>query len=156
MEINKIHKLEKSLVSFLNLDGWNLKWTGEGSAHYDACGFTRKGVSCVIEMKFRNKYYEEKMLEKYKYDALMSLDKNIVKLYFVNDPKGNFLYWLNTLDLPQPKDMYCPDTTLWTKKRILKPVYLLKETQATKINLNQIIKDFVYNSFFTTFKEWYY
>jgi hypothetical protein len=76
------------------------------------------------------------LLEKYKYDELMKMDKDIVKLYFVNDPKGNFLYWLNTLELPEPKEMYCPDTTLWTKKRLLKPVYLLKENQATKINLN--------------------
>ena len=64
------------------------------------------------------------------------MDKEIVKLYFVNDPKGNFLYWLNTLEMPKPVERYCPDTTLWTKKRILKPVYLLKENQATKINLN--------------------
>ena len=136
MRINKIHKLEQTLINFLNFDGWDLKWTGKGYEHYDATGFTRKGIPCVIEMKFRNKYYEDKMLEKYKYDELMKMDKEIVKLYFVNDPKGNFLYWLNTLEMPKPVEMYCPDTTLWTKKRLLKPVYLLKENQATKINLN--------------------
>ena len=156
MGLNSIHKWEKTLVNFLNFEGWNLKWSGEGLNHYDAIGYTKKGIPCVMEMKFRKKYYEDKMLEKYKYDKLMKMDKDIVKLYFVNDPKGNFLYWLNTLELPEPKDMYCPDTTLWTKKRILKPVYLLKETQATKININQFIKHFVYNSFFTTFKKWFY
>ena len=87
-------------------------------------------------MKFRTKYYEDKMLEKYKYDKLMEMDDDIIKLYFVNDPKGNFLYWLNKIKLPEPVKMYCPDTTMWTKKRILKPVYLLKENQASKINLN--------------------
>jgi hypothetical protein len=87
-------------------------------------------------MKFRNKYYEEKMLEKYKYDALMLLDKKIIKLYFVNDPKGNFMYWLNTLQMPETIKKYCPDTTIWTKKRLLKDVYLLKENQASRINLN--------------------
>jgi hypothetical protein len=76
------------------------------------------------------------MLEKFKYDALMNMNKDIIKLYFVNDPKGNFLFWLNKLKMPSTKDLYCPDTTLWTKKRILKPVYLLSENQATKINLN--------------------
>ena len=156
MALINIHKLEQTIVNFLNFDGWDIKWTGEGFAHYDASGFTRKGIPCVIEMKFRNKYYEDKMLEKYKYDELMKMDKDIVKLYFVNDPKGNFLYWLNTLELPEPKEMYCPDTTLWTKKRLLKPVYLLKENQATKINLNQLIKYFVYNSFLFTFIKWYY
>ena len=140
MGINKIHKLEQTLIRFLNFDGWDLTHTGEGSTKWDAEGFTPekngKRLRCVIEMKFRNKYYEDKMLEKYKYDELMKMDKEIVKLYFVNDPKGNFLYWLNTLEMPKPVERYCPDTTLWTKKRILKPVYLLKENQATKINLN--------------------
>ncbi len=137
MGIETIKKFEKVLVAFLNMDGWDLEWTGDGFKHYDACGFTPKGNPCVIEMKFRKKYYEEKMLEKYKYDALMKMDKDVVKLYFVSDPKGNYLYWLNALELPEPKDMYCPDTTLWTKKRLLKPVYLLKENQATRINLNE-------------------
>ena len=136
MGINKIHKLEKALITFLNFDGWNLKWTGEGFKHYDAIGYTPKGFQCVIEMKFRNKYYENKMLEKYKFDELMKIHKDIIKLYFINDPKGNFMYWLNKITLPDPVEMYCPDTTLWTKKRMLKPVYLLKENQATKINLN--------------------
>jgi|TARA_R110000764_G_C10899028_1_gene371218 hypothetical protein len=136
MGLNKIHQWEKTLINFLNFDGWDLKWSGESFNHYDAIGKTPKGFDCVIEMKFRNKYYEHKMLEKYKYDQLMKIDKNIVKLYFVNDPKGNFLFWLNNLIMPEAKPMYCPDTTLWTKKRILKPVYLLKETQATKININ--------------------
>jgi len=34
--------------------------------------------------------------------------------------------------------MYCPDTTLWTKKKLLKPCYLLTEKQATIINPNDI------------------
>lgn len=136
MEINTIQKLEKSVVAFFNIDGWDLDWTGDGFKHYDASGYTAKGNPCVIEMKFRNKYYEHKMLEKYKYDKLMSMDDDIVKLYFVADPKGNYLFWLNKLNMPETVDMYCPDTTLWTKKRLLKPVYLLKENDATKINLN--------------------
>lgn len=138
MDINKIQKLEKTVIGILNIDGWNLKWTGKGSKHYDAAGTTPKNKQCVIEMKFRNKYYSEKMLEKFKYDALMKMDKNIIKLYFVNDPKGNFLFWLNEIKLPDPVEMYCPDTTIWTKKRLLKPVYLLKENQASRINLNQL------------------
>ena len=136
MGIDKIKKLEQTLIKFLNFDGWNLKWTGDGFEHYDAVGFTTKGYKCVIEMKFRNKYYEDKMLEKYKYDKLMEISKDIIKLYFVNDPKGNFMFWLNTIQMPKPVKMYCPDTTLWTKKRLLKPVYLLKENLASKINLS--------------------
>lgn len=136
MGLKKIHKLEKAVIGILNIIGWELEWSGKNFEHYDAKGKTPKGFDCVIEMKFRNKYYEDKMLEKYKYDKLMAMDSNIVKIYFINDPKGNYMYWLNTLEMPETVEMYCPDTTMWTKKRLLKPVYLLKENQASRINLN--------------------
>ena len=79
--VGKIHKLEQSIVQILNLDGWQLKWTGEGSQSWDAEGLTPKGKECVIEMKFRNKHYDTKMLEKFKYDKLIATGK--VALYFV-------------------------------------------------------------------------
>ena len=135
MGLKKINDLEKAVVFLLNLDGWDLEWCGEGYSRYDAIGKTSKGVKCVIEMKFRNKYYEDKLIEKDKYDSLMALD-DVVRLFFVNDPKGNFMYWLDTLDMPKPVKKYCPDTTMWTKKRLLKDVYLLKENQAVRININ--------------------
>ena len=134
MGLNKIHLYEQAVVQILNMDNWDLKWAGNGFEHYDAIGKTPKGHECVIEMKFRNKYYKEKMLEVYKYEQLISMDSEIVKLYFVSDPKGNYLYWLNYLDMPEPVEMYCPDTTMWTKKRLLKPVYLLTEQQASIVN----------------------
>ena len=134
--IKKIKEYEKALVLLLNLDGWELKIPDNDSSRYDAYGLTPKGKKCVIEMKFRNKYYEEKMLEKDKYDSLMALDKDVIKLYFVADTKGNFMYWLNDLKLPETVKKYCPDTTMWTKKRLLKDVYLLTENMACIINLN--------------------
>jgi len=134
MGLNKIHIYEQAVVKMLNMDNWKLEWAGNGYKHYDAIGKTPKGHDCVIEMKFRNKYYKEKMLEVYKYDKLISMDSEIVKLYFVSDPKGNYLYWLNYLEIPEPVEMYCPDTTMWTKKRLLKPVYLLTEEQASIVN----------------------
>lgn len=136
MGIIEVQKWEKAVVAILNLDNWKLEWTGKDYEHFDARGKTPKGFDCVIEMKFRDTYYETKMLEKYKYDKLMELPKDVVKLYFVNDPKGNFMFWLNNIDLPPLVDKFCPDTTMWTKKRILKPVYLLEENQASIINLN--------------------
>lgn len=132
--INKIHKLEQSIVLLLNFDGWQLKWTGEGSQSWDAEGLTPKGKECVIEMKFRNKHYDTKMLEKAKYDKLINTGK--IALYFVNDPKANYLFWLNDIEMPEPVKKYCPDTTMWTKKRVLKPVYLLEESKAIIINKN--------------------
>ena len=137
MDINKVHKLEKAVITILNLDGWDLDWCGGGFEHYDAVGETPKGKPCVIEMKFRKKYYETKMLEKLKYDKLMDMPEDMVKLYFVNDPKANYMFWLNEIDMAEPVEMYCPDTTLWTKNRKNKLVYLLKEDQAALINYNE-------------------
>ena len=135
MKITDVHKWEKAVSLVLKIDGWDLEWVGDKNLPYDAIGTTPKGYDCVMEMKFRDKYYEEKLLEKQKYDELMKL--NVVALYFVNDPKGNYLYWLNKLDLPEPTELYCPSTTLWNSKKIKKPVYLLQENQVSIINLNK-------------------
>lgn len=136
MKLEQVQEYEKAVVFLLNIDGWDLEWTGKGYEHFDAKGKTPKGFNCVIEMKFRNKYYPEKLLEKYKYDALMEMKSDIVKLYFVADPKGNYLFWLNDIQLPTVEKRYCPSTTLWSKKKEIKEVYLLKENIASRINWN--------------------
>jgi len=132
LDIERIHKFEQTVVTFMNeFQDWQLEWSGGGFEHYDAKGLTPKGHECVIEMKFRNKYYSDKLLEKDKYDALMKMDEEIVKLYLVADPKATYLFWLNYLQMPVVKELYCPDTTLWTKKKVLKKVYLLTEDMAS-------------------------
>jgi hypothetical protein len=136
LNIDEVHKWEQAIVILLNFDGWELEWCGGGFEHFDAKGKTPKGFDCVIEMKFRNKYYEDKLLEKYKYDQLMLMDDSIVKLYFINDPKVNCLFWLNDIKMPDPKDMWCPDRTFWNSKKVKKPCYLLNENLASIINKN--------------------
>ena len=136
MGLKNINKWEQSVVLLLNFDGWDLTWTGDGYTHYDAVGQTKMGFDCVIEMKFRSKYYETKMLEKSKHDSLMALDDSILKIYYVFDPKGNYMYWLDALKMSTPVKKYCPDTTIWTKKRMLKDVYLLKESDSSRINID--------------------
>ena len=135
MTIADVHKWEKAICLVLKIDGWELEWVGDKNLPYDAIGKTPKGFDCVMEIKMRDKYYEDKLLEKYKYDKLMKL--NVVALYFVNDPKGNFMYWLNNIEMPKPVELYCPSTTLWSKRKKKKPCYLLQENQASIINLNK-------------------
>lgn len=134
MGIKDIHKWEKSTVMLLNLDGWELEHTGEGMEWYDAKGKTPKGHDCVVEMKFRDKYYEDKLIEKDKLERLLGL--NVVAVYFVADTKGNYIYWLNDLKLPKITQLYCPETTLWNSRKIKKDCYLLKESEAVVININ--------------------
>ena len=74
------------------------------------------------------------MIEKYKYNKL--LDEDADALYFVADPKGHYIFWLNDLAKQETIELYCPDTTLWTKKRNNKECYLLDERDAHKIHIN--------------------
>ena len=134
MNLSKIHKFEQAVVSLLNNEGWQLEWCGGGFEHFDAIGVTPKNKEVIIEIKLRKKYYKKKMIEKYKYDKL--LDEDADALYFVADPKGHYIFWLNDLAKQETVELYCPDTTLWTKKRNNKECYLLDEKDAHKIHIN--------------------
>lgn len=134
-EITITNKFEKALVLFLNtFDDWQLQWVGDQNLMYDAIGKTPKGLDCVIEMKFRKKYYDTKLLEKKKYDNLMSLSDDIIKIYFVSDPKGSYYFWLNKMVDLDIIDQKCPSTTFWRKHKIEKKVYMLKEEWASIIH----------------------
>lgn len=138
MKIDQVHRLEQAYILLLNsFDGWNLEWCGGAYEHYDAIGKSPKGLNCVMEFKFRNKYYETKMLEVYKYDKLMAMPDDYVKIYSVHDPKGSYMFWLNELTVPEPKEMYCPKTSLWGGQKLNKSVYLLEESQALTVTYNE-------------------
>ena len=135
--IANIHQAEKAVIMKWNeYEGWNLEWSGGEYEHFDAKGYTPKGFKCVIEMKFRKQYYYDKLLEKYKFDKLMQINDDIIKIYWINDPKGNYMFWLNKLDIPPIKDMWCPSTSFWNTKKVLKPCYLIPENDASIINPN--------------------
>ena len=137
-KIQTTNKFEKALILFLNaFEDWNLEWVGDKNLCYDAIGKTNKGADCVVEFKFRKKYYASKLLEKSKYDCLMALPDDIVKIYFVSDPKGNYWFWLNKLTELQVFDKYCPQTSYWNNKKKNKEVYLLTEEKASRIQKNQ-------------------
>ena len=128
------HKWEQAAIQLLNLDGWQLEWTGEEFEYFDAKGKTPKGYNCIMEIKTRNKYYNEKIIEKYKYDKLMA-QNNCMKFYYVFDEKGNYLFHLDNLKL-ELKVLECPSTTTASgkKEKRTKEVYLLTESQASIIN----------------------
>lgn len=126
-------KWEQAIIHTLNLDGWQLEWTGKDFEHYDAKGKTPKGYDCIIEIKVRNKYYQEKIIEKYKYDQLMQ--EQCLKFYYIADEKGNYLYFLNELKLPEVTIIEAQATTSFNNKEVVKKeVYKLSESQAVIIN----------------------
>ena len=131
-QIEKTNKFEKAFVMLLNtFDNWKLEWVGDKNLCYDIKGYTPKGNKCVIEMKLRKKHYETKMLEKKKYDALMALPDDVVKIYFVADPKGNYWFWLDKLEELNLMTKNCPTTSYWSGTKKEKEVYLLHENQAS-------------------------
>ena len=134
MNLNKVHQFEQSIVSLLNSEGWNLEWCGGGYEHFDCIGTSPRNVQVVLEIKWRKKHYQKKMIEKYKFDKLLQEDAQA--LYLVADPKGHYIFWLNDLAKQETVELYCPDTTLWTKKRNNKECYLLDEKDAHKIHIN--------------------
>ena len=81
-------------------------------------------------MKFRDKYYDTKLLELAKYRKLMKLDSDIQKFYFVSDPNGGYMFWLNKMKDFQESTLYCPQKTFWNSKKQNKNIFLLKEEQA--------------------------
>ena len=116
------HKWEQAAIQLLNLDGWQLEWTGEEYEHFDAKGLTPKGFNCLMEIKTRNKYYNEKIIEKYKYDKLMQQD-NCMKFYYVFDEKGNYLFHLDNLKL-ELSILECPATTSFENKQKKKKKFI--------------------------------
>jgi hypothetical protein len=64
----------------------------------------------------------------------MELDQDVVKIYFVSDPKGTYYFWLNGLDNLEMLNQKMPSTTFWRKHTIEKEIYLLKEEWASLIN----------------------
>lgn len=136
-KIQKVNKFEKALVKLLNtFDDWNLEWVGDQNLCYDAKGYTPKGEKCVIEFKFRKKYYDTKLLEKKKYEALMKLPNDVTKIYFVSDPKGNYWYWLNKLADMKLINKSCPSTSYWNNQKVTKEIYLLTEDIASIVQKN--------------------
>jgi len=127
------HKWEQGIIHLMNLDGWNLEWCGGGMDHYDAKGKTPKGFDCVIEFKLRHKYYQTKILEKFKYEKLMS--EKCMKFYYVFDCKGNYLYHLDTLKLPELNVVNCKTTEKFERTDLIdKSVYFITESQASITN----------------------
>ena len=135
MELKTLYKFEKAVIMFLNsFDGWQLDHSGDSKLCYDAIGKTPKGIKCIMEMKFRKKYYKDKMLEADKLECMMKFDKDIVKIYFVSDPKGTYMYWLDGIENKfKTIKKFCPKSSNWAQGRLKKDVYLLPEEIASYV-----------------------
>lgn len=92
-----VYELENELIFLLNMAGWKIRWSKEKYCRYDAIGTDLKGQSCVLEFKFRRKFYPTKILETKKYYALDQQPQR-KKYYCVVDQKGCHIYDLANID----------------------------------------------------------
>ena len=129
--IEKIHLLEQQLVFLLNLDGWQLEWSGVDYSHYDAEGLDLNGKNCIIEFKFRREAYIDKMLEVYKFQALLDVD--IAKKYYaVIDFKGVWVFDLDTIEYTS-QTINSPRQSIFEEtNKIEKEVMMLEKSSAVK------------------------
>ena len=94
----------------------------------------------IIEFKYRDKYYSDKMIEASKLyiNYQQAQLKNRDFLYVVKDPKGMFVYNISKLIHHQidylPVPMKCPKNTEFRKStKIIKWTYLLPDSMARQI-----------------------
>ena len=133
----KTDEWEKAVVFLLNLDGWDLEWTGGGGCVYDAKGKTPKGKTCVLEIKFRKKHYNDgMMLEKKKYDALIAeSEKHLdIPVYVNSTPDGVYLWSLYLIKPKWETNYLNPATTQFgNRNRVPKEVTYLCIKDAIKL-----------------------
>ncbi len=91
-----------------------------------------------IELKCRNKHYDELLIEKDKYDALLkrSEDFGTTPIYINSTPDGIFVFNLGKLPEPKWEDKGGMPTTshFSDRRKIVKTVGFLPVYLATKIN----------------------
>jgi len=113
----------------------DLKWSDTYNAKVD-CYSERYKMD--IELKCRNKHYDELMIEKDKYDSLMQRSSryNTTPIYINSTPKGVFVFNLGAVPEPQWKDKGgLPTTSHFNNKTlIVKTVGFLPINLAKKIS----------------------
>lgn len=91
-----------------------------------------------IELKCRNKHYDELLIEKDKYDALLKRSEEFgtTPIYINSTPDGIFVFNLGKLPEPKWEDKGGMPTTshFSDRRKIVKTVGFLPVYLATKIN----------------------
>lgn len=78
---------------------------------------------CVIELKCRNKHYDDLMLEKTKYDSLKKL--NCSALYINSTPKGIYIFNINDIKPNWIIDTSMPKQTEFANNYKIEKTYTL-------------------------------
>ena len=124
---------EKDLIEKLSLKIKDIKKT---SNKFDSTDITSEEWDLVAELKCRTSHYQTILIEKVKYDALMSSDKTN-KRFIVSTPLGIYSWDIETvkMEYPEFRMELMPVTTEFGDKgeKVLKPVNYLNINYAKKL-----------------------
>ena len=112
-------KNEKDLFNHLKSnDIQDLQWSGDEFSHYDCYSVK---YECDIELKCRNKHYDELLIEKYKYNKLiMRAQKYLtIPVYICQTPEGIFAFNLASLPQPQWETRGMPKTSHFSQRQFV-------------------------------------
>lgn len=96
----------------------DLNWSDHSYSHYDCYS---KLFKCDIELKCRNKHYNDLVIEKYKYDKLLSRAEkySTIPVYICQTPKGIYGFNLSKLDEPEWFIKGMPKTSHFSQRQFV-------------------------------------
>lgn len=112
-------KNEKGLFDYLKSNYIpDLEWSGDEFSHYDCYSLK---YECDIELKCRNKHYDDLLIEKYKYEKLLARAQKYltIPVYISQTPEGIFGFNLASLPQPQWETRGMPKTSHFSQRQFV-------------------------------------
>jgi len=103
---------------------------------FDGFDCVTEKFSMFIELKSRNTHYDTLLLEKKKYDFLISTaeEHKLIPYYINYTPSGVWSFRLDVIPTPVWEEKWLPVTTEFqNKSKVMKPVTFLNVNAGTKI-----------------------
>jgi hypothetical protein len=96
----------------------DLEWSKVAFSHYDCFSLDKE---CDIELKCRNKHYDDLVIEKYKYDKLIARAQKFltIPVYICQTPKGIFAFNLAALAEPIWETRGMPKTSHFSNRQFV-------------------------------------
>lgn len=96
----------------------DLSWSKDCYSHHDCYS---EDLKCDIELKCRNKHYDDLVIEKFKYDKLIARANkySTIPVYICQTPKGIYGFNLSKLDEPDWFMKGMPKTSHFSQRQFI-------------------------------------
>ena len=112
-------KNEQELFNYLKENYINdLQWSDDDYSHHDCYSVE---LGCDIELKCRNRHYDDLVIEKYKYEKLLKRAAKYFTLpvYICQTPEGIFGFNLDKLPEPKWETRGMPKTSHFSQRQFV-------------------------------------